>query len=131
MVVAQIFFRKEENVGPISKEEMFIMFSVFQSRPINFAAFLLACLDNVDNSITRNIYVGGTVTHIALTLGLYNQVAYLAHIYGYNLLDLDHCLNRGLVRREGPNEFKILILNDVVQHFVLPNEKTSVYNHES
>lgn len=98
MVVAQTFFGKAENIGQVSKEEVYFMFNVFQSRPINSEAFLLACLDKVANSIIGNIYVGVTVTHIALALGLRNQVARLTPIYGYNLLDLDHCINRGLVR---------------------------------
>lgn len=79
-----------------------------------------------------NIYVGRTVTHIALAFGLYNQVAHLTPICRYNLLDLDHCLNRGLVIREGPNKFKILILSEFVHHFTIPNsERTSIHNSES
>lgn len=88
MVISQTFFGKAENFGPLSKEEVYFMLSVFQYCPINSATFFLAGLDKVDNFIIGNIYVGGTVTHIALALGLRNQVPHLTPICGYNLLDL-------------------------------------------
>lgn len=108
------------------------MFSVFQSHPINFVAFLLVGLDRVSNQTIENIYVSGIVTYITLALGLRNQVAHLTPMCRQNLLNIDQCLNRGLVRRNGPNEFKIVIISEDVHQFTLPNtEKTSVHNREN
>ena len=47
MVAAQTFFGKAKNIGPISKEEVFLMFSIFQSRSVYFVSFLMADLDKV------------------------------------------------------------------------------------
>lgn len=50
MGLAQIFFGKSENTDAVSKEELYIMFSVFQSRPVSSATFLLVNLDAITNS---------------------------------------------------------------------------------
>lgn len=72
MVVAQTFFGKARNIGPLSMEELFLMFIIFQSIPINYVSFLLAGLDKVANQEIENIYVGGIITHIDIALGLRN-----------------------------------------------------------
>lgn len=132
MVLAQTFFGRCENMELVSKEDLFIIFSVFQSRPINSAAFLLSSLDKIANSTRGYILVGGKITHIALALGLNNQIENLVLIHGHNLIDIEHCLNKSLVRREGSNEFKILIGREVVYHIVIPDPKRmSVHNHEN
>lgn len=76
------------------------MFSIFQSRPINYVAFLLAGIDRVTNQEIEIIYVGGNVTHIAIVLGLHNQIALLIPWCGHDFIDIDHRLNSRLVRRE-------------------------------
>lgn len=95
MVATQPFFGKVENIGPISKEEVFLLFSIFQSHSVHSV---------------ENIYVIGMVTHIAIALGLRNKVAHLEPFYSYNLINIERCLNRGLVRQEGSNTYKILVL---------------------
>lgn len=75
LVVAHTFFGKVENIGPVSREELFFMFSIFQYLPINYDAFLLAGLDRVSHQTIENIYVGGTVTDIALALGLQPSIS--------------------------------------------------------
>lgn len=49
--------------------------------------------------VVKNIYVGSMVTHIAIALGLRNQVAHLEPFCGCNLINIEHCLNRGLVMK--------------------------------
>ncbi|KAI5442121.1 hypothetical protein KIW84_011261 [Lathyrus oleraceus] len=113
----------------MSREELFFIFSIFQSKPINSAAFLLAILARVSNQKIENIYVSGIVTHIDITLGLCNQVAHLTHWCEYELIDTYHCLNSRLVRREETTEYNIVILSDVVNQSTLPSpEKTNVHN---
>lgn len=125
MVTAQTFYGKAENNGSMSRDGMNFIFSIFKCRPINSADFLLDGLDRVENEKVENIYMGGTVTHISIALGLRNQVAHLTPWCGYGLLVIDHCLNRGLVRREGLDKYKIVILGDIVHQSTLPNpEKT-------
>lgn len=67
---------------------MLFILSVFQSCPINYDAFLLVDLDKVVHQTIENIYVGDTITHIALSLGLHNHVSHLAPLCGFNLLDI-------------------------------------------
>lgn len=69
MVLEQTFFGKSENTDTVSKEELFIMFNVFQSCLIHYATFLLASLNTIANSTRGYIHVGGIVTTIALNIG--------------------------------------------------------------
>lgn len=73
-------------------------------------------LAKIINQVIKHIYVDGLVTYIAITLGLRNQISHLNPFCGYNLLDIEHCLSRGLVRRDEPNTFKILVLYEPVHH---------------
>ncbi|KAI5440786.1 hypothetical protein KIW84_010311 [Lathyrus oleraceus] len=91
------------------------MLYVFQSRPVYSTPFLHA------NMVT-----------IALDVGLQNQVAHLIPLWGNVMLDVDHCMNKQLIRFRLPNELHLLINNEVVHYFVLPNhERTSVHNHDN
>lgn len=48
------------------------------------------------------------------------------------MLDVDHCMNKQLIRFRRPNELHLLINNEVAHYFVLPNhERTSVHNHDN
>lgn len=94
--------------------------------------FLLANLDTTTKSTRGDIFAGGVVISIALDLGLYNQVAHLVTLEGHTLLDIDHFLNRQLVRVRRSNEFYLLINNKVFHYFVLPNPKqTCVHNRDN
>lgn len=68
MVLAQTFYGKSGSIDKVSKEELFIMFSIFQYRPVNFAASLLANPDVIANSKRGDIFVSGIVTSIALAI---------------------------------------------------------------
>lgn len=132
MVATQTFFGKAENIGPVSKEEVFLIFSIFQSRSVHSSAFLIAGLTKIVAQNVENIYVGGMVTHIAIALGLHNRVTHLEPLYGYNLINIEHFLNRGLVREEGPDTYKIPVLHDPIHQFIVPNPKrNNVYNHDN
>ena len=49
MVLAQTFFRMSEATDTVSKEEPFIMFSVFQSCPFHYAPFMLTNMSTITN----------------------------------------------------------------------------------
>lgn len=119
-------------MGLVSKEEVFLMFIIFQSRSVHSVAFLKAGLAKVATQVVENIYVGGTVTHIVIALGLRNRVAHLEPLCGYNLIDIEHCLNRGLVKQERSDTFKILVLYEPVHQFTIPNpERTNIHNRDN
>lgn len=88
MVIAQTFFGKAENIGLLSKEKVFIIFSIFQSCSVHSDAFLIENLAKVTAQVVENIYVGGMVTHIAIALGLRDQVTHLEPFCGYNLINI-------------------------------------------
>lgn len=132
MVLAQTFFEKNENTDTINKEEPFIMFTVFQSRPIHSATFLLSSLNTIANSTREYIHVGEIVTSIALAIGLCDQVIHLTPLRELTLIDVNQWLNKKLVRVKRPNEFELLIHNEVIHYFYLPNrEKTSIHNRDN
>lgn len=132
MVAAQTFFRKTENIGPVSKEEVFLIFSIFQSRSVHSDDFLMACLAKIVAQVVENFYVGGMVTHISIALGIRSRVAHLEPLCGYNLINIEHDLNRGLVRQERPNTYKILVLRSPVHQFTIPNpERTNIHNRDN
>lgn len=95
--------------------------------------FIIKNLRHITLPSVEHIYVGGTFAQIASTLGLQNKLNHLVPYYGFTLLDLDHSLVRGMGRQVyfRINEYKILIDNEVVQHFYLSNsERTNVKNRE-
>lgn len=111
MVLEKTFFGKSENTVIVSKEELFIMFSVFQSRPIHYASFLLASLNTIANSARGCIHVGGIVTSIVLAIGLHNQVTHLNPLRELILIDVNHCLSRQFVRVRRPNKFELMMFS--------------------
>lgn len=102
---------------------MFFIMSIFHNHHVNSAHFLLRNLKRVIKHKINDICVGELVTHIAIALGLQNKVSHLTPTWGFNLLDIDHCLNYSLVWREGPDEFIILINHDIINLFTLPNQE--------
>ncbi|XP_058784007.1 uncharacterized protein LOC131658764 [Vicia villosa] len=43
-------------------------------------------------------------------------------------MDIQFCFNRGIIGNLGPDQFELLIDNQVLDHFTLPNPRTSVHN---
>lgn len=108
------------------------MFSVFQSRPIHSTSLLYANLNNIANSIRGYIHVGEIATSVAIDVELLNQVTHLTHMQEFTLIDINHYINRQLMRARTPNEFNLLIHNKVIHCFFLPNrEQTGTHNYEN
>lgn len=59
MILAYTLFGKSESSTIVSRDELFIMFCVFQSRPFNVAAFMLANLDRISRATHCPILIGG------------------------------------------------------------------------
>lgn len=70
MVLAHTLFGKCENITIVSKEELIILFCVFQSRHINTVTFMLASLDIISQAVVKPILIRGLVTMIVVTIGL-------------------------------------------------------------
>ena len=69
---------------------------------------------------------------IADAIGLRYPLARTNPLGGIRPMHIEFCFNRGFLRNLGPNEFELLINNEVVQLFTLPNhERTSVHNQDN
>lgn len=71
-----------------------IPFCIMQSRPVESGTFLIENLRRIVLSSIIYNHVGGIVTHIAYTMGLFNQLSHLVPHYGYTLIDMDKYLDR-------------------------------------
>lgn len=72
------------------------------------------------------------MTHIAIALGLRNRITHLTPWCGYDLINIDHCLNSILVRHEGSCEYNIVILSNMVHPFTLLNpDRTSIHDRDN
>lgn len=98
MILARTFFGKSETDDHVSAEEIFMLFCTTLSRLIASVNFLINNLNLTSRSPEGPIYVGGTVTRIAYALGLFSKLSHLTDHCGYTLIDLDHCLDCGLMR---------------------------------
>lgn len=77
MMLAQTFFGRSENREPISAKEIFFLFCITQSRPIESDTSVIKNLNRIALSTIGLIHVGGTITHISYALGLLNQLSHL------------------------------------------------------
>ena len=132
MTLAFTFFGKEQNNALVSRDELFIMLCVFQSRTVNGATFMLANLHNIAQATHGLILIDGLVSIIATALTLRTPFSRLNPLGGYFLMDFIFCFNTRLIRNLGPNDFQLLVHHELVHHFTLPNiEKTSVHNKDN
>lgn len=89
---------------------------------------------DISRSPTGPIHVGGVVAQIAHTIKLQNKLTHLIPYCGFSLLDLNHYLEKGMVRQAyfKVNEYKLLINHEVVRHFFLPNpEGTNIRDRKN
>lgn len=134
MILAHSFLGFPETETLLSEEEIFLLFCATQSRPVACGNFLLKGLASVARSSVGIIHVGGIVTQIATALGLSRKLLHLRTFCCYTTLDIDFCLDRGLMRRASfePNMFRLLIDGEAIHYFTLPDQlMTSVHDPEN
>lgn len=88
MILAYTLFGKPESSTSVSRDELFILFCIFQSRPVNVATFMLANLYKIAHTTHGPILIGGQVTMIAATLALRTTLSLLTPIGGIKLMDI-------------------------------------------
>ena len=131
MILAHTFLGKADFDIHVSEEEIFFLFCANQSRPVACGSFLLDNLGCTARSFEGIIHVGGTVTQIATALGLTSKLLHLTPYCGYTTLDIDFCLDRGLMRRAFflDGQYKLLIDGEAIHFFTLPDPMmTSVHD---
>lgn len=132
MVLAYTLFGKPESNTIVSRDELFILFCVFHSMPVNVETFMLANLDRIAHATHGSILIGGQVTMIVAALALRTALSRITPLGGIRPMDITFCFNRILIRNLGPREFQLLIIHEVVHQFTLPNiERTSVHDRNN
>lgn len=111
MTLAQNFFGKGETDDHVNAKEILTLFCIAQSRPIASGNFLIDNLNLTARSSEGHIHVGGTVTHTAHALGLTIKISHMTTYCSHTLINLNHCLERGLIRRIffSPDNYRLLI----------------------
>jgi hypothetical protein len=131
MIIAHTFLGKSDTDTHVSAEEIFFMYCTTQSRPVACGDFLIESLYLNARSAASPIHVGSMVTHIASALGLDRRLFHLTSYCSYTLMDIDFCLDRGLMRRSSFHlgQYRLLIEGETIHYFTLPDPQvTCVYN---
>lgn len=93
---------------------------------------MLAKLDRIARETHGTIIIGGLVNMITDALGLRYPLNCLHDFGGIRPIHLDLCFNRGIIANLGTVEFELLIDNEAVQNFTLPNhEKINFHNRDN
>jgi hypothetical protein len=123
MIIAHTFLGKSDIDTHAQAEEIFFMYCTTQSRPVDCGAFLIESLYLNARSAVSPIHIGSTVTHIASALGLDRRLSHLTSYCSYTLMDIDFCLDHGLVRRSSfqPDQYRLLIEGETIHYFTLPD----------
>lgn len=128
-ILAHTLFGKEENITVVYKDELFILYCASQGRPVNATSFMLENLAKIARETHDHITIGGLVTMIVDAIGLRYPLSRLHAFGGILPMHLHFCFNYGIIANLGPTEFELLIDNEVVRNFTLPNhEKTNIHN---
>ncbi|KAK2443542.1 hypothetical protein QL285_014632 [Trifolium repens] len=132
MIIAHTIFGKSVNNTAVSREEHFMMFYVFQSRPINAATFLLANFAKIIEDTTRRISIGDFVTFLARAIDLHTPLSRIVLSGGIQPMDITFCFNNHLIGNLGPDQFQLLINFKSVHHFTMSNsDRTSVHDKQN
>ncbi|XP_050901105.1 uncharacterized protein LOC127107822 [Lathyrus oleraceus] len=125
-ILAHTLFGKEKNITVVSKDELFIMYCVSQTRPVNAATFMIANLCRITQEDYRPISVGGLVTMITHAMGLHYPVVMVIRP-----MNIRFCVSTGIIRNLGPDVFEFLINSQPVHLFTLPDPRTSVHDRNN
>ena len=127
-ILAFTFFGKPINRLSVSRDELFIIYCAFQSRPVIGASFMIANMSAIAQCTHGPICVGGLVTMIAEALSLRSSLSRLTPYARYYTMDIPFCFNISLIGNLNPPHFQLLVQNNPVYYFKLPSpEHTSVY----
>ena len=110
---------------------MLFIFCTSQSRSIANGNFLIESLHTAARFFEGSIHAHGNVTQIASALGLVRKLYHLTSYCGSSFMEIDFCLDHGLIRRVSfhPHQYRLLINEEIVHYFTLPDPPmTCVYN---
>lgn len=106
------------------------MYCASQGRPANAATFILVNLNIIAQETQGTILIGGLVTMIADVIGLRYPLKHIHAFGSIRPMHLNFCFNYGIIANLGPAEFELLIDNQVVFKFTLPNHEKKMFTIE-
>src|ERR1044072_1907952 len=98
MIMSFSLFGKPQNDTLMSKEELFIIFCVFRSRPVVGTLFMLARLLSIAQAPHGPICLGGLVTMIVAALFQRERLSRVTPTADHIPMDLSFCFNVGMIR---------------------------------
>lgn len=93
---------------------------------------MLANLDRIAHATQGPILIEGLVTMIVAAIGPKAPFSHLTPLGGIRPMNIVFFFNHRLIINIGSYSYELLIRNEVVHHFTLPNhERTSVHNRDN
>jgi hypothetical protein len=130
-ILAHTLFGKKSNITTVSRDEIFIIFCASQNRPVNGATYILASFDRLIQVDRAPIQIGGLITMIANAIGLRQPMLDSNPFCGIESMNIHFLFNTLFIRNLGPEEFELIINNQVVYLFTMPSPMTSVHDRNN
>jgi hypothetical protein len=130
-ILTHTLFGKKPNSTTVSRDELFIIFCASQNRPVNGATFMLANLDHLIQDERAPIRIGGLITMIGNAIGLRQPMLDLSPFCGITIMSIPFLFNTMFIANLGSDEFELIINNQVLCLFTMPNPRTSVHNRNN
>ncbi|KAI5439198.1 hypothetical protein KIW84_024834 [Lathyrus oleraceus] len=130
-ILTHILFGKKPNSTTVSRDELFIIFCASHNRPVNGATFMLANLDHLIQDERAPIRIGGLITMIGNAIGLRQPMLDLSPFCGITTMSIPFLFNTLFIANLGSDEFGLIIDNQVLCLFTMPDPRTSVHNHNN
>ncbi|KAI5420856.1 hypothetical protein KIW84_044621 [Lathyrus oleraceus] len=130
-ILTHTLFGKKPNSTSVSRDELFIIFCASQNRPVNGATFMLANLDHLIQDERAPIRIGGLITMIGNAIGLRQPMLDLSPFCGITTMSIPFLFNTMFIANIGSDEFELIIDNQVLCLFTMPDPRTSVHNQRN
>jgi len=130
-ILTHTLFGKKPNSTSVSRDELFIIFCASQNRPVNGATFMLANFDRLIQDERAPIQIGGLITMIGNAIGLRQPMLDLSPFCGITTMSIPFLFNTMFIANIGSDEFELIIDNQVLCLFTMPDPRTSVHNQRN
>ncbi|KAI5408677.1 hypothetical protein KIW84_054494 [Lathyrus oleraceus] len=130
-ILTHTLFGKKPNSTSVSRDELFIIFCASQNRPVNGATFMLANLDHLIQDERAPIRIGGLITMIGNAIGLRQPMLDLNPFCGITTMSIPFLFNTVFIANLGSDEFELIIDNQVLCLFTMPDPRTSIHNRSN
>lgn len=121
-ILVNTSFRRGDN-GSVIMKELFFIDCVFKPSQINSATFMLSHLKTIAKARWGNIFIGGLITSIALSMGLDAEVTTLMFVVGSTALGIVSFPAQMIIKTKSLGQYYLLIQHAVIKSNVFPNPR--------